>query len=373
MRALARGKKTGCQMLWLLRWLVNPFWVVFCSRADAARQATLLWTLAAAVERQFPAVPLLEALADEAGGPWRFKVHGLAELISAGVSIPNAVEASSGILSADAVALIRVGSETGNLLGALHEAADLARRQSDAPAFKFQGAVLYLCLLMAALATAMLYVALNVIPKYKVILAGFDTPVPAETEALIWFTHGAGLLLPLLVPPLIVALWFVLALSLDLFGWGPAGGRPLRYASRFWPRLRAAHVLRCLGLAVGAGTPISTTLNALVAGHPDRMLRWRLAGVAAGVEAGDDCWQCLRAAGLLRWSETAILAAAQRAGNLDWALRGLAEGIERRLDYRYRLLLECVHPAMIAVAGAMVAGFCVSLFIPVVNVIEKLT
>ena len=360
-------------MFWILRWILSPFWMLFYDRAESARQATLLWTLAAALERKFPVVPLLEALADEAGGSWRWKVRGLADLISAGVSIPGAIEASGGILRPDAVALIRVGAESGGLLGALREAAELARRRTEAPAFKFQGAMIYLCLVMTVLASVSTFIMIFIIPKYKVIFEGFETKLPAATEALIFLCDGAGALLPLLVPPMIVALWVLLALSLDLIGLGPAWDQRLRLGSRFWPHSRAPHVLRCLGIAVDAATPISTVLNTIVSEHPDPLLRWRLAGVASGVEAGEDCWQSLRAAGFLRWSEAGLLTAAERAGNLGWALRCVADGIERRLEYRYRLLLELVQPVMVAAAGAVVAGFCLSLFLPLISVLDKLS
>src|SRR5438309_1506129 len=113
------------------RWLIAPFWSVLFGRAEATRQATLLRTLAIAVEKQYPVVNFLEALADEAQGRWGWKVRGLADLIAAGVAIPDALEASRGVLPEDTMALIRVGAQTGNMSGALREAAILARRQGE--------------------------------------------------------------------------------------------------------------------------------------------------------------------------------------------------------------------------------------------------
>src|SRR5258708_4784723 len=168
-----------------LRWLLAPLWAVLMGRAEATRQGTLLWTLAVALEKQFPLVPFLEALADEAGGSWRWKVRGLADLISAGTSIPDALEAVPRILPGDTVALIRVGAQTGNLTGALREAARLARRRGEEPTVHFQGTIVYVAAVLLALTGVSLFIMVWIIPKYKAIFNGFDVRLPALTELVI--------------------------------------------------------------------------------------------------------------------------------------------------------------------------------------------
>src|SRR5262249_59236252 len=165
----------------LIGWLLGPLWVVFFGRARATRQATLLRTLAIAVDRQLPLVPFLEALSDEAGGRWRWKVKGLADLIAAGVSIPDALEAMPGILPGDSVALVRVGARTGNLTGALREAAAQARRRSETTGMRSQGTLLYACLLFLLLRIISSFIMIWIIPKFKAIFEGFDVRLPAVT------------------------------------------------------------------------------------------------------------------------------------------------------------------------------------------------
>ena len=58
-----------------IEWITGPIWQLLLFRARSARQATLLWTLAVAVEKHVALVPFLEALADEAGGRWRWKLR----------------------------------------------------------------------------------------------------------------------------------------------------------------------------------------------------------------------------------------------------------------------------------------------------------
>ena len=308
----------------LIGWLFGPLWVFFFDRSQATRQATLLSTLAVAVEKQFPLVPFLEALADEAGGRWRWKVRGLADLITAGVSIPDALEAIPGILPQDAVALVRVGARTGNMSGALREAATLARRRSENTGMRFQGTLLYLCLLFMVLGMISSFLMIWIIPKFKAIFEGFDSKLPALTETVIAVSDLGSKYWYLLLffPFALVGMWMLMAIALDLLGWGPVWNRPLRLAQNAWPRLKTPHVLRCLSVAVDAGRPLSEALTTVAARHPDRDFRLKIKDLAAAVVRGDDCWSTLRAARMLQRGEVALLESAQRVGNLVWRCGG---------------------------------------------------
>ena len=103
----------------LLSVLLVPLWSAAFARAQAMREASLLWTLAVGLEKQFPLVSFLEALADESRGFWRTRLRALAELLETEMSVPDALDAIPGILPVDTLALIRVGARTGNLTGAL--------------------------------------------------------------------------------------------------------------------------------------------------------------------------------------------------------------------------------------------------------------
>ena len=79
---------------------------------------------------------------------------------------------------------------------------------------------------------------------------------------------------------------------------------------------------------------------------------------------GVSCWQSLRSHGLLRRGETALLEAAQRVGNLAWALRGVADTMERRSDCRVRVVIEFLRPVALLAAGVVVGFFVFGMFSP---------
>jgi type II secretory pathway component PulF len=357
-------------------WLLAPLWGVLMGRAEATRQATLLWTLAAAVEKQFPLVAFLETVADEAGGNWRRKVRGLAELISAGTSIPDALEAMPGILPPDTLAMIRIGAQSGNMIGALREAARCARRRGEEPAAHFQGTLLYLTAILLALSLVVMFIMIWIIPKYKAIFAGFDVRLPALTETMIGFCDSLSVYWYLVFPVVALAglgLWSFMAWGLELMGLGPVWSRAQPLTSRLLPRLKSPHLLRCLSIAVEGGRPLQEALQSLADRHPDIAFRRRMAEISSEVVRGDNCWLVLRAARILRRGEPVLLEAAQRVGNLTWALREMADRIERRAEYRYQLLVEFIEPVLFLLLGTVIGTFCLSLFQPLVELLNGLS
>lgn len=359
-----------------LRWLLAPFWAVLLGRAQATRQGTLLWTLAVALEKQFPLVVFLEALADEAGGTWRWKVRGLAELIAAGTPIPDALEAMPGVLPRDTVAMIRIGAQTGNMVGALREAARLARRRGEEPDVHIQGTLMYLGTVVLALCLVGTFIMIWIIPKYKAIFAGFDVRLPELTEGVIHFCDNFGAYWHLGFPLCLLAFlcfWSFMSLGLELMGLGPVWGRPHWLSSHLWPRLKTPHLLRCLSVAVEGERPLPEALQLLAERHPDSAFRRRVAEISNDVASGENPWLVLRAAQLLRRGEPALLDAAERVGNLVWALRGMADSIERRAEYRYQIMVEFVDPVLILCMGSVIGMFCVSMFLPLIELLNKLS
>ena len=358
------------------RWLLGPLWAVVFGRSEATRQATLLWTLIAAVEKHFPLVAFLETVADEAGGSWQRKVRGLAELISAGTSIPDALEAMPGILPRETIAMIRIGAQTGNMTGALREAARLARRRGEEPAPHFQGTLFYLTVILLVLSSIGTFIMIWIIPKYKAIFAGFDVKLPALTETVIGICDGFSkywfLGFPLFVLA-ILGLWSLMSLGLELMGLGAVWDGSQALSTRLLPRLKSPHLLRCLSIAVESGRPLPEALQLLADRHPDIAFRRRLDEISSEVASGSNCWLVLRAARMLRRGEPVLLEAAQRVGNLTWALRQMADRIERRAEYRYQLLVQFIDPVLFLLIGTVIGTFCLSLFLPLVELLDRLS
>lgn len=350
-------------------WITGPIWHLLLFRARAARQATLLWTLAVAVEKHVALVPFLEALADEAGGRWRWKLRGLADLLNAGVSIPDALDAVRGILPDDTLLLIRVGAENGRMGPALRDAAMQFSRHAEAVRPPSGSGLLYLCGLAFVMLTVVSFLMYWIMPKFKAIFDGFDMDLP---EATVWLITAADFCISyfyILGPVALLLVLLTGSVSLEFIGRGAGWASPSWWLTRLFPRLQAPLVLRSLSVAVDGARPLEGVLMTLATRHPDPSLRRRMAQVEEQVALGRGCWHSLLAVGMLRSGETLLLDAAERVGNLAWALRGVADSIERRSEHRTRIIMELLRPVALLAAGAVVGIFVVGMFLPLVKII----
>jgi protein transport protein HofC len=351
---------------------MKAMWYGPFGRARAAQQATLLWTLSVAVDRQVTLVPFLEALADEAGGKWRFKLRGLADLLNSGVSIPDALEAISNLLPEDTLVMIRVGAESGQLGPALREAATQFSRRSDTPSTPGGSGIFYFCVLGFAMLNIAGFVMYWIIPKFKAIFEGFDIELPELTLSLIRTADFAFNYFYLIAPLTVLGILVSAAMAFEFMNLAQGQPSSSIFLARWFPRLRTPALLRSLGLAVDGARSFQETLELLLMRHPNLAVRRRLSSVEQAVSQGYGCWESLHSAGLLGRRDAGLLATAERVGNLSWALRGVADSMERRTDQRVRLIAEFVRPAVLLAAGAVVGLFVIGMFVPVVKMVLEM-
>jgi type II secretory pathway component PulF len=98
-----------------------------------------------------------------------------------------------------------------------------------------------------------------------------------------------------------------------------------------------------------------------------------LSDLQSDVSSGNNLWSSLAERRVIRRADASVLASAERVGNLPWALRSVAENIERRADFRTRLLIEFLQPAVILLIGIIVGAVVIGLFLPVVSIAEGLS
>jgi len=338
-------------------------------RRNVMQQESLLWALAVATERSLPLPPAALAFADQYGWGFRGRVEHLASLIDQGASLPQALTLVPGLISREAAVLVRTGWASGTLGRALREAAGLrATRQAawgDAAARLAYLAVA--CLTMQVVTVFILYF---IAPKYEAIFRDFGVALPAATIFTLRVSHALvdwwGLPLLFLVLAELAALLLIpLSLS-DPYRWNVP---PIDALFR---RRHTTVLLRALALSAGGKKPVTLALGVLAREYPSYWVRHRLRSVDEDVRGGRDWADALAARGLIRPADAAVFASAQRAGNLEWALRELADSGERRAGYRLQFLTQTLFPLAILCIGAVVFVMAVAYFSPLVRLIEVL-
>ena len=338
-------------------------------RHRRARQFMLLSTLAVAAQRLMPLAPAVEAFADERWGVMGYRARRLAALLRSGISLPDALVKTPGLVSWQAHATIRVGQESGALAEALNDV--VQSHELHAPLWsQILGRVIYLLGLMLFASFVALFMLLKIAPEFQKIFEEFECELPLMTRFTLNAAYYAGQFGFILIPLfLLVVLWFF-ALCFQYMT-GIRWNLPL--VNRMARRLDTAVILEALALAARRNLGFQAEIVTLARWYPVRAIRRCLSGVLDDMRSGMDWSRSLAMRGLIRPAELAVFEAAGRAGNLAWALREMAESNRRRLNYRLHNAVQTLFPVAILVLGAMVMVFVVSYFLPLVKLIEYLS
>ena len=127
-----------------------------------------------------------------------------------------------------------------------------------------------------------------------------------------------------------------------------------------------------MAIATEAQRPLPETLSALAQNYPRHKTARHLQACADETRAGAAWNVSLLKHGLIGVQDAALIDAAQRLGNLPWALREAADGSDRRLIYRMEAMLNVVSPIVMLAWGAIIFLFAVACFLPLVKLIFAL-
>ncbi len=357
-------------MIWIPWWIIAVVVLIETVRKQrVSQQYALLWLLAVSAERFMPLVPAIEAFARERGGFFGRRAKRLAEMLASGVPLPAALDACRNVLPRSALPMIRIGWQSGALAPALREAATVSG-QHHGLWTSLVGKLTYLILMPLFGFGILSFVMLWIVPKFGKMFREFGIELPwmmrqltAAATALVnyWF--------------LFFPFWFAVVLLLCYAGLRHYGLIRWNLPGMGWlaRRLDSANVMDALAIVAGQQRPLLDGVAGLARSYPTAGIRWRLCRAADDIETGTDWAESLQRRGLIRRTDLAILQAAQRAGNLPWALQEMAQSNRRRFAYRLQAAAQTAFPVVVIFFGAMVAFIVVALFLPLVTLIQSLS
>lgn len=329
---------------------------------------SLLTSLAIASDRGVPLHEVAQSCAEDLKGSLQRRALLLAMFLRQGFSLSASLDTAGIRLSHDVKFAVLAAESTGQFGPALRAAVALdnsARTENAA----VTGKITYLVWIFQVMLGIVTFVMLNIVPVFAKMFEEFDLRLPAPTVLLVNVAIFLVQKWPLVLLALFPAIVGVLLLDTYFFSAAAFLLPPLEFLRL---RRHGTIVLRGMAAMVRQRRPLGEALRLAALNYPVWIIAWHLERVYNEFHLGLPWQESLRRFGFVSKYDAAVLHAAERAGNLDWALSDVADSMERRLTMRARLLVNVLFPLLILLLGGMVFFIVVGLFLPLIALIQGL-
>jgi type II secretory pathway component PulF len=292
------------------------------------------------------------------------RVAELARLLEQGVPLHQAFRMIPATATHETQLAAAIGESTGQLAHCLRGA---ARRRMSTLWIDMVPQFLYVAVVLIVISLIVSFLGYFIVPKFKKIFADFGVELPHVTQVLVmqsdyianyWYVVVLGTQFLLLMVMILVfsskARWFF-----------PGLGSVYRRAVR-------GRVLRVLGLLLETGKPLPDSLVELARLPLGYAAIDRLEDARYRIEQGEPLGESLLEVGLLPARMLPLVHAAERAGNLPWALIEMADSLYQHTMRHIQRIMQVVFPITVVLLGLLVALVVISMFLPLVNLISEL-
>jgi type II secretory pathway component PulF len=354
--------------------IVASLYLAVMRRPEIEREA-LVSVLSMSAREGLPMGEAARVFAGLCSPRYRRDVEALAARLTRGQTISGALEAVPRALPSNTLPFARLGESGGSLAPALEQAVEVceARRRDPVSTIGLLGYPVFvlLCVIVAAG-----YFGQFFAPRLVAIFRDYGFVMPEPTRSLILWTgplsswpgpEPEALLNTIL--QVLIGITIAAAGVWSVWRVGLLPPLPWTWLAR---RRALAAALRGVSVGVAEGRPMVETLEALARGTRAPWLRRRMLLARGDIQQGRSWVLALRRRGLLRRADAAVIDAAERVGNVPWALRETGAAQERGAAHRLRFWTVVLQPLTLVALGALVLIVAASYFYPLVHAISQL-
>jgi len=271
------------------------------------------------------------------------------------------------------VNMVKAGEAGGALEVILQRLADFKEKAASLKR-KVVGAMVYPVVVILVAVSILTFIMLAIIPKFEKIFSEFKMTLPWMTEALMatsrWFANYWYVL-----PLFPLCFWLLLKLirlnksgayALDRIKlWIPIVGLIIE-------KTIVARTTRTLGTLVASGVPILEALSIVRETTTNAVFERMYQRVYESIREGDTIAQPLKESRLVDDMVVNMIDVGEETGDLDTMLYKIADVYDEEVDVLVSSLISLLEPLMIVVLGLIVGFIVISLFLPMIKLIEGL-
>jgi type IV pilus assembly protein PilC len=272
------------------------------------------------------------------------------------------------------VNMVRAGEAGGALEVILQRLADFLEKGQSLKR-KVIGAMVYPAVVIFVAISILTFIMVAIIPKFKKIFDEFGLSLPWATQTLIkvsvwmseyWWT----------IPLFPMGIY----LLIKLIRMSRAGNYALDRAILWIPvvgslveKAIVARTMRTLGTLISSGVPILEAINIVKETANNMVFERMFQRVFESIREGDTIADPLRESRLVDDMVTNMIEVGEETGDLDTMLYKIADFYDEWVDTLVKSLISLLEPIMIVFLGFTIGAIVISLFLPLIKLLEGLS
>ena len=215
----------------------------------------------------------------------------------------------------------------------------------------------------------------KVIPTFATLFAGLGAQLPLPTRIVIAMSDG------------VVAWGWLVVLSIFAFGWiiaryySTPGGRHAIDAlllktpvlGNILRKVSVARFCRTLSTLLSSGVPILDGLDITARTSGNAIIEAAIQKTRSGIERGETVSGPLKETNVFPSMVVQMINVGETTGALDAMLSKIADFYEDEVDSAVAGMLTLLEPVMIAFLGVVVGGIVIAMYLPIFDLISKLS
>jgi type IV pilus assembly protein PilC len=272
------------------------------------------------------------------------------------------------------VNMVKAGEAGGALEVILQRLAEF-KEKSQSLKRKIIGAMVYPCVVVMVAVGILTFIMVMIIPKFKKIFDEFGLQLPTATKTLIDVSDW------------VASYWYVIPLfplciylMIKLIRLTRAGNYALDRITLWIPiigglaeKTIVARTMRTLGTLISSGVPILEALSIVKETSNNAVFERMFQRVLESIREGDTIADPLRESRLVDDMVVNMVEVGEETGDLDTMLYKVADFYDEEVDTLVKSLISLLEPIMIVFLGVTIGAIVISLFLPLIKLLEGLS
>ena len=238
-----------------------------------------------------------------------------------------------------------------------------------------KSAMIYPIAVMVIASLVVAVILWKVIPTFADMFASLGADLPLPTRVVIWMSHSLVTYFPVIIGTIVIVGW-----TLRTYYKTDGGRHVIDAAVLKMPilglimrKIAVARFCRTLATLISSGVPILDGLEITAKTAGNAIVEDAIMSTRKSIEHGETISAPLKETQVFPAMVVQMIGVGEATGALDTMLAKIADFYEEEVDTAVAGLLTLLEPIMIAVLGVVVGGIVIAIYLPIFDLISKLT